>query len=315
VLSQESIRALELQEDLPLPGEAPISTLRDAALEFRRRMTADGPPVRMALERATLPGGRELPLRIYVPSGTPGGTLLWVHGGGWFSGSADIADPACRTLASEAGWTVISVDYPLSPEHRYPTALEGVHAAACAAREIAGELDDETGDQLAIGGDSAGGNLAAAAALMARDQGSVRIDLQVLAYPVLHCHLLGPLEMHPDSDRVERDSVDPKELAVMQWEWEQYLSSPGDGQAPYAAPLNAPTLSGMPPAIIVTAEHDILRREGELYAARLASAGVPVSLRRFEGTIHGFMELTRIGPTAAQGLSHLAAELTAARSP
>jgi acetyl esterase len=226
------------------------------------------------------PAGGEVPVRIYSPAGVETGTLptlVWFHGGGWVLGSLDSADFICRGIANRAGCRVISTEYRLAPEATFPAAVDDCFAVtkwAAAAQGV-----DATA--LAVGGDSSGGNLATVVAQLARDQGGPALAFQVLVYPITN-HRFDTPSYHEYADGyfLTRDA--------MVWFWTHYLAEAGDGNNPLASPLRAATLAGLPPAIVVTAEFDILRDEAEAYAARLRLDGVPVELVRYDGQIHGF---------------------------
>jgi acetyl esterase len=226
----------------------------------------------------------DVPLRLYRPaSEEPLPAVLYFHGGGFVIGSLDTHDGTCRALANASGCAVVSVGYRLAPEHRFPAAPEDCWAAlAWVAKEGAALGVD--GARLAVAGDSAGGNLAATAALLARARGGPVLRHQVLIYPVTDYAFDTP------SYRENGEGYFLSE-AMMRWFWQQYLEDGSQGADPLASPLRAPDLAGLPPALVVTAEYDPLRDEGEAYAARLRAAGVPTELRRFPGQIHGFFSM------------------------
>lgn len=208
--------------------------------------------------------------------------LLYFFGGGWTLGCLDTCDAICRTLANAAGCVTVSVGYRLAPEHRFPAAVEDCYAAARWISEHATELSLDP-DRLAVGGDSAGGNLAAAVTLLSRERGAPALRHQLLVYP--------NTEYRPGA--AEAESVDPllfNELSV-RWYWSHYLADERDGDNPLASPLRAEDLSGLPPATVITAEYDPLRDEGEEYARRLRKDGVPVEARRYPGMAHGFFAM------------------------
>ena len=241
------------------------------------------------------PGGA-LRLRLYEAE-APGGVLVYFHGGGWVIGSLDTHDGVCRALCVRAGCTVAAVDYRLAPEHRFPAAVED----AWAATEWAAGLG---AGPVAAGGDSAGGNLAAAVALRARDLG-LPLALQLLVYPVTDCDFERPSYLECATEYgLTREA--------MRWYWEQYLGPDGDGTQPDASPLRAADLSGVAPALALTAEYDPLRDEGEEYAARLAAAGVPVTLSRYEGLVHGFFRMPAVLRRAETALDEAATALRSA---
>jgi acetyl esterase len=267
-------------------------------------MQAGPPPEVTAVDR-TVPGpAGPIPIRIYTPAGTPPFPgLVFLHGGGWVIGSIDSHDVPCRILAHRGGAVVVAVDYRLAPEHPFPAAPEDAWAAARWVGEHAAELAIDPA-RLAVGGDSAGGNLSAVVALMARDRGGPRLAHQFLVYPATDAGLDTPSC---------RDNADGYflTLAGMRWFWSHYLATPADGENPYASPLRAPDLRGLPPALVQTAEFDPLRDEGEAYAERLRAAGVPVTLTRYPGTIHGFMSFLLALPQGGRLLDEIAARLRA----
>jgi acetyl esterase len=230
----------------------------------------------------------ELPVRLYHPSREERLPLLvYFHGGGWVTGSVEIADTPCRALANATRSVVASVEYRLSPETKFPGAIEDCHAATRWLSAHAAEVGADA-TRLAVCGDSAGGNLAAAVALMSRDRGGPEIALQILMYPTLAPTTRGDFASH-------RENAEGYGLTRggMEWFWQQYLGSPEDGLDAYASPLLAADLSGLPPAFIVAAEYDVLRDEGLAYAEQLRAAGVPVETLTYPGLIHGFFWMGR----------------------
>ena len=238
-------------------------------------------PVAEVLDR-TIPGPTgEIPVRIYrVESSGPNPALVYFFGGGWVLGSLDAVDPVCRRLANGTPCAVVSVAYRRAPEHTFPAGLEDCYAATCWVAEHAAELGLDPG-RLAVGGASAGGNLAAAVALLARERGGPTLAAQLLVYPPLD-HRADTPSMHEELDPLLFGARD------IAWCWSHYLADPADGDNPLASPLRVEDVGGLPPALVITAELDPLRDEGELYAARLADAGVPAELVRFDGAVHGF---------------------------
>ncbi len=228
----------------------------------------------------SVPGG-EIPLRIYTPAGEgPFPALVYYHGGGWVIGNLDTVDVPCRMLANRAGCVVISVDYRLAPEHKFPTAAEDSYAAAKWVADNATSIQVDP-EQIAVGGDSAGGNLATVVALMARDQSGPSLAYQMLIYPVTnHSYATESYQENGEGYFLTKNT--------MEWFWNHYLRDEQDGQNPYASPLLAEDLSGLPPALVITAGFDPLRDEGEAYAERLKAAGVPVEATRYDTMIHGF---------------------------
>jgi acetyl esterase len=247
-----------------------------------------------------------IPLRLYRPPGAPGSlpTLVYFFGGGWVLGSLEIAEPLCRRLAVATPCAVLAVGYRLAPEHRFPAAVEDCYAAARWAAEHGPRLGLDPG-RVAVGGVSAGGNLAAAVTLLAREHGNPRLDFQLLVYPPL---LFGA---DTPSMRAEGDA-DGFDRRTVAWCWSHYLAEPADGGNPLASPLLEPDLSSLPPALVVTAELDPLRDEGEQYAGRLAEAGGSVRLVRYEGVAHGFFSMSGILAAADEAQHLVAATLHAA---
>jgi acetyl esterase len=227
------------------------------------------------------PSGSTL-VRLYVPdSSLPHPAVLFLHGGGWALGSIELSDPLCRALCRASRTLIASVEYRLAPEHPFPAALDDAYAALCWLNASGPEIGTIPG-KLAVCGDSAGGNLAAAVSLMSRDRGTPEIALQVLIYPALD-PTLSEASMQTLSAGYGLTAGD------MQLFWELYLKSPEDAAKPYASPLRETNLQGVAPALIITAEYDPLVDEGERYAAQLRDAGVPARTVRYPGMIHGFM--------------------------
>jgi acetyl esterase len=214
---------------------------------------------------------------------------LYLHGGGFWVGALDHFDVLCRALAEDAECVVVSVDYRLAPEHKFPTAAEDCYAALLWVAAHAPELGVDPA-RISVGGVSAGGNLAAVVALMARDRGGPRLALQVLEIPITDLTDLAPLRV-PAEDLVLPSGKD--EYAG------HYLADPAEAATPYASPLLAPDLSGLPPALVMTAEYDAFAAEGAAYARRLAEAGVPVEHRCWEGQFHGSQQLAALIPAEA----------------
>ena len=271
----------------------PASTPTPPEIGVVKNLSANGP-------------GGPIPLRVYRPAGVPDDVrlpgLVYFHGGGWVIGDLDTHDVQCRQLTAEAGITVVSVDYRLAPEDKFPAAVDdALVATRCVARHGA-ELGIDIG-HLAVGGDSAGGNLAAVVALLARDSTEgPAIAFQVLVYPVTD---LGAESQSyrdfGDGHLLTRDS--------MRWFANHYLRSPADAEGWRASPLRAQSLAGLPPALVITAGFDPLRDEGAAYAARLTEAGVRVDYICYGGMIHGFMPMGRLIDTGNRAISHVAATL------
>jgi acetyl esterase len=225
----------------------------------------------------------QLNARVYDPDPDQAlPVLIYFHGGGWVMGSIDVVDKPCRALANAAGCVVVSVGYRLSPETKYPGPVEDCYAATA---WIAAHAEELGGDPrwLGVSGDSCGGNLAAAVALMARDRGAPEIAYQVLIYPVT-----APARESEFASYTVNGQGYMLTNDAMEWFWDHYVTSPSEWEEPYASPLRAADLTGVAPALVATAEFDPLRDEGLAYAERLKGAGVAVELLSYEGAIHGF---------------------------
>ncbi|MEJ2888139.1 alpha/beta hydrolase [Actinomycetospora aeridis] len=248
----------------------------------------------------------DIPARIYVPSGgeSTKGVLVYFHGGGWVIGDLETVDRPCRSIANAADVVVVSVDYRLAPEHVQPAAFDDCYAATAWVAEHAEELGADA-SRLAVGGDSAGGHLSAAVSLAARDRGGPAIAYQMLLYPVVDFDWTSPsITENAEGYLLGR--------ATMQWFWAHYLGATDPADDPYAFPLRAADLSGLPPAFVGTAEYDPLRDEGESYARRLEEAGVGVTAKRYDGMIHGFLWTLGATPSGAALVDDAVAGLRAA---
>ncbi len=243
-----------------------------------------------------------LRVRVYRPRSTallP--VLVWFHGGGWVVGSLDSHDPVCRAIANRAPCVVVSVDYRLAPEYPYPAAVDDAWAATEWVAEEALSLGADV-SKMVVGGDSAGGNLAAVVALRARDAG-LPLAMQALVYPVTDYDLAS------ESYRRLATGLNLTR-AKMEWYWNVYLGD-ADGSHPDASPLRAPELAGVAPALVQTAEHDPLVSEGEAYADRLNAEGVRVTLTRYDGMIHGFIRMPGLVAEADDAIGEIAAAIGA----
>jgi acetyl esterase len=243
-----------------------------------------------------------IPLRIYTPEADGAlPILVYFHGGGWVFGDIETHDAMCRIAAEAAGCIVVSVDYRLAPEHKFPAGLEDCIAATRWCAEHGGEIGGDR-TRLAVGGDSAGGNLAAATAQAARDGGEPKLAFQWLIYPAV--------DFTADNASL-RDNADGYLLtkAAIDWTLAQYTAGPGEAQDPRASPGLERDLAGLPPALVQTAEFDPLRDEGEAYGAALKAAGVPARIIRYDGMVHGFMRMGKLVDRAHDGLADGAAAL------
>lgn len=278
-MSLEEIRALSVA----IPGEPdPISRREDRTI-------------------AGLEPDVEIPIRLYWPLDADGKLpgLVFSHGGGWVIGTLDNYDSLCHLLANAGRCVVVSVDYRLAPEHRFPAAVEDAHTATVWVGKHAEELSIDP-DRIVVGGDSAGGNLAAATCLMARDRNSVEIAAQVLVYPITDFSFDRPsYEENADGYFLTRDS--------MKWFWEQYLPNTTERADPRCSPLRAESLADLPPAFVLTTRYDVLRDEGMAYADRLEESGVAVTRDEYDSMIHGFLRRTDIYDKANQAVRRIGA--------
>jgi acetyl esterase len=277
-------------------------------VEVRARMEnfprPEGEPIARVEDRQVPGPGGNIPVRVYWPEGpSPKPALVWYHGGGWVLGNLDGSDATARSLANASGCVVISVDYRLAPEARFPAAADDCFAATQWVASNASALGIDA-RRIAVGGDSAGGNLAAVVAQQAKAKGGPAIGFQLLVYPVTD---------YGFGTASYRDNAEGYLLskASMEWFWGYYLNSPADGESPAASPMRAKDLSGLPRAHVITAEFDPLRDEGEAYAAKLKAAGVPVTCTRYDGMIHGFFGMTAAMDQAKDAMAEAAAALRA----
>ncbi|MEV2219295.1 alpha/beta hydrolase [Nocardia vinacea] len=263
-------------------GSVHTFTPEQAREGWRRQIALLGEPEPVAnTENRTVPGIGGL--RIYTPDGEgPFPALVFFHGGGFMLGDLDTHDGLCRGLANGAECVVVSVDYPLAPEHKFPAAPDACFTATQWVAEHAASIGVDA-TRIAVGGDSAGGNLAAVVAHMARDNGGPALTFQLLIYPDLDFRRtnFSITEYAGKYGNISRDA--------QHWFMDSYLNSSEEKLYPRVSPLLAPDLAGLPPALIVTAEYDALRDEGEEYGQRLEEAGVPVTVARYPGMIHEFV--------------------------
>jgi len=288
------------QQGGPAIETLPLAEARKAAAEGLKSYQGDPEPV------ASVENVRNL--RIYTPdTPAPRPTLVYFHGGGWVLCNLDTHDVVCRALCRASGAVVISVDYRLAPEHKFPAAVDDCYAAACWVANNAAALGIDP-NRIALGGDSAGGNLATVISLKARDEKGPDIAAQVLVYPVAN---LASFDTPSYREFAEGYHLTRSE---MEWFRDSYLAGPEDSLNPYASPLLAPDLSGLPPALVITAECDVLRDEGEQYARRLEQAGVKVTATRYPGMIHPFFSWLGALPQAREAIAQVARFLRAAAS-
>jgi acetyl esterase len=283
----------------PAIDSIPLDVARAQVEKGMARMNIPVMPVGFIKNTSFMGSGREIPVRIYIPEGEgPFPVMVFFHGGGWVLFSLDTYDPMCTHICSMAGCIVTSVDFRLSPEHKFPAAIDD---CLDASRWIAEHCMEWNGDasRIFLSGDSAGGNLAAVTALRIRDEGGPAIKGQVLIYPV--------------TDYFQPEKPSYAEFAdgysltrdALKWFWNMYLSSSDDAADPRTSPLRASGLSGLPPALVIVSAYDPLRDDGIAYAKRLAAAGVSVNMSLYEDMIHGFISYLGIFRQATTALEEI----------
>lgn len=294
-LAAEYVAMFEL-----LGAEAPPPPLWEMTPEQGREMYRAMRPLNPELaiarsEDRTISGSQgDIPIRIYTPAGDgPFGVLMNFHGGGWVIGDLDTSDAVCREMATLAGVVVVSVDYSMAPEAPYPAAVLDAYDSTAWAADNMSALNGN--GKLGVTGESAGGNLSAVVALKARDEGGPAINFQCLLYPVTNCDMTG-------GSYIENGEGYLLETASMKWFWDLYCPDVAQRNEEYASPAQANNLSGLPPALIVTAEFDPLRDEGEAYAAALTAAGNEATAVRYDGLVHDFMATAAMFDCSRKGL-------------
>ena len=296
-LHPESQRFLDLLAANPRPEwhEMPVEESRKL-FNSMVSVFGQGPELHAVEDRQM----RGVPVRIYRPvrrDNSP--VIVYFHGGGWVLGNVGTHDSVCRRLAATSGHVVISVDYRLAPEHKYPAALDDAYRVVEMVTEACSELGIN-GKRLYVGGDSAGGNLAAAVCAKARDVSGPEIAKQVLIYPVIES------DFGTDSYTTFAAGYGLTREG-MQWYWAQYVDRT-DADTRYAC-LAGTRPTDLPPALVITAEYDVLRDEGEHYAARLRAGGVDVKLSRYDGMLHGFVHFAGMFEQAGKAIDEVAAYL------
>jgi acetyl esterase len=290
--------------DMPDLADMDVATAR-ATIAMLTAADGEPEPVDEVTDRAIPGPAGDIPVRVYRndPGGAPQPVLVWYHGGGWVIGDLESADPTARKLANRSGATVVSVDYRLAPEHAFPAAVDDAWAAL---QWVAAHADEIGGDasRLAVGGDSAGGNLSAVVAMLARDAGGPALRHQLLVYPAT--------DMVTDWESRRTNGSDYLlTQKAMLWFENHYMGDQDRKDLRYS-PALAEDLSGVAPATVFTAEFDPLRDDGNAYAEHLAQAGVPCQHRCFDGMIHGFFGMGTITPVANEAVDEAAANLRAA---
>jgi len=304
-LDPQARAVLDMLESLGTPPMGTVTAVESRAAAAARPLPP-GAPVARVVNR-TIPGpAGDIPLRIYTPTETTASlpVLVWYHGGGWVLGTLEGVDHVCRELANTANAIIVSVDYRLAPEHRFPAGPDDCEAAYVWVLENAASFGGDP-RRVAVGGDSAGGNLAAVVSLRAKEHNLPLPVFQLLIYPVTD----------HDFDRpsyVENADGYLLTRLAMRWFWNQYVNSAADMDHPHAAPVRAADLRGLPPALVITAEFDPLRDEGEAFGELLRQAGVPVTVTRYEGMIHGFYGMFPAIDKSYQSIRESAAALSVA---
>ncbi len=284
-------------------GAAPTIEERRAVVDASPRVP--GPDMARVENRTVEGPNGDVPVRVLVPHGArPLPVVMYFHGGGWVIGTVDSSEAMARSIAEASGCIVVSVEYRLSPEHKFPMGLEDCYAATRWAAEEASSFGGD-GSRLAVSGDSSGGNLAAAVCLVARDRGAPAIAYQALIYPVLDRNF---------ETRSYEDNANGYLLTrrMMVSNWRDYLDREETAANPYAAPVQSKDVSGLPPAYVLTAEYDPLRDEGEAYAGMLERAGVPTRYVCYAGMVHGFFGFTGQIDMAREAVADVGAAVRAA---
>ena len=294
--------ALAADPDAPRLIDLPPAQGREMYRAMAQAMDLQGVAIGKVEDRAIPGPGSDIPVRIYTPvaSGSTVPALVYFHGGGWVIGDLDTHDALCRTLANEAGCKVIAVDYRLAPEHPFPAAFDDCLAAVKWVEKNASDIGIDP-NRIAVAGDSAGGNLAAAVALQAKADKGPHIAFQLLIYPVTDA---------PRGTKSYKDFAEGHFLEAdgMDWFWNHYVAGADAGDARHS-PLRAASLAGLPPAYVVTAGFDVLRDEGKAYAEALKKAGVAVECVNYEGMIHGFFNLQGVLDVAREAVKAAAKAL------
>jgi acetyl esterase len=298
-------KILEAVRKLDLPSIESLTPVeaRQRVTETRADLSGAMEPL-ASIENLRIPGpngrsGGEIPVRVYTPETRSGAGIVYFHGGGWVVCNLDTHDVPCSAIAHRAGAVVVAVDYRLAPEHKFPAAVEDAWTALRWVAANSPRLGIDP-NQLCVCGDSAGGNLGAVMALKSRDENGPRIAFQALVYPVtdLSSFETGSYDEFAEDHYLTR--------SMMQWFRDHYLADSSDARNPDASPLLARDLHGLPPALVITAECDPLRDEGEAYAKRLRDAGVEVTETRYAGMIHPFFSLAGALPQALDAYQQIA---------
>ncbi|GAA1866451.1 alpha/beta hydrolase [Paeniglutamicibacter psychrophenolicus] len=295
------LRAAQNSEAVPFHSLSPVEARRQTSA--RGALAAPGPELEETRDLLlSVAPDAEIRMRIHKPSLTPRSVVLYLHGGGWVLGGLDSHDSMARNLAKSSGATIVMAEYRKAPEHPFPVPVDDSWAAfewMVENREVVAAPEAA----MYVAGDSAGGNLAAVVAHRSRDTGVGKLAGQILIYPVVDHDLTRPSYLAP-----ENQTLLPVE--AMEYFWGHYLQDPFGRSHPEASPLKREDLSGLPPALIITAEHDVLRDEGEHYARALSAAGVDVELHRWQGQMHGFIQMVGILPASLEVTELIASRIS-----
>lgn len=291
--------------DAPPMESLPPQKARAGFQSLNQSPTEELEPVGYLSNRVISGPGGDLPIRIYTPEGTgPFPVLVFYHGGGWVIGDLDSHDNICRSLTNLANIVVVSVDYRLAPEHKFPAAVDDCYTAFRWVSEHPSELNIDS-SHIAVGGDSAGGNLSTVVSYLTKQRGGPQLAYQLLLYP--STHISADTASHRENG--EGYFLTTESMTYFR---NHYLRTAEDAEDPLVSPYLIEDLSGLPPAMVVTAEYDPLRDEGEAYARRLKEAGVPVITKRYDGMIHGFISMAGQLDKGKQALQDAAQALRSA---
>ncbi|MBB6453732.1 acetyl esterase [Salirhabdus euzebyi] len=282
----------------------PAQVYREKSKEMMEFPQEAPEEVRQVENRVLNLEGRDIPVRVYTPAGEEQATypgLVYYHGGGWVIGDLDSHDPICRLLANRANCVVVSVDYRLAPENKFPAAVEDAYDSLVYVSAHAEEFKIDP-NRIAVGGDSAGGNLATVACIIAKEKQTPSVIHQLLLYPAT-----GRKEEYPSL--LENGEGYFLTMEMMNWFSKHYFNDESDYQHPHASPIFYPDLSGLPPATILTAQYDPLRDEGKAYADELEAQGVEVTFKNYEDLIHGFANFIGFVPAAKEAMEEVAGYL------
>lgn len=302
-LDPQAKAVIDMMNSMNMPPFSALTPVeaRKQTSEMRLLRAANPEPVAKVEDRKIPGPGGQIPIRVYTPQGSgPFPVLAYYHGGGWVIGDIESHDGLCRSLTNAARCVTVSIDYRLAPEAKFPTPVDDCYAATLWIAENAAALGGNA-NRVAVGGDSAGGNLAAVISILARDRKKPKIAFQLLIYPATDLTCSAP------SHRTNTEYIlTPEDI---RWFTGHYLRSDADRKNPLASPAFEPNLAGLPPALIVTAELDPLRDEAEDYGRKLREAGVPVQVSRYEGMVHGFVSMADMLDKGRQGIAECAGAL------